>query len=136
MQTGVIDGAMIDATALRAFRLAEVTRYVTTGMASTISSFFLIMNRDSFAALSPEAQKVLLEAGRAAARDGHAAWQAAARAALSAFAAMPEREVIQLAPEEVVKFDAVSAQVTERVIGETEAAGITARTFVEALRGH
>ncbi len=135
MQTGVIDGAMIDATTLRAFRLAEVTRFVTTGMASTISSFFLIMNRDSFAELSAEQQQVLLEAGRAAARNGHAAWQAAADEALAAFAAMPGKEVITLAPEEVAKFDAASARVTEQVIAAADAAGLPASAFVAALRG-
>lgn len=32
MQTGVIDGAMIDATTLGAFKLAEVTNHITMGM--------------------------------------------------------------------------------------------------------
>ena len=51
MQTGVIDGAMIDATTLRAFRLAEVTSSINMGMDTTTSLFFLIMNRNVFADL-------------------------------------------------------------------------------------
>ena len=46
MQTGVIDGAMTDPSALDSFKLGEVTNYVTRGMDTTISSFFLIMNRN------------------------------------------------------------------------------------------
>src|SRR5690606_5018192 len=67
MQTGVIDGAIIDATALPGFRLDEVTTYISTGMDTTISSFFLVMNRGSFDSLSEEYQQVLLEAGDEAA---------------------------------------------------------------------
>ena len=71
-KTGVIDGAMIDATALSAFRLAEVTKYVTSGMETTISDFFLVMNRDSFDDLSAEQQEIVLEAGSEAAINGNA----------------------------------------------------------------
>lgn len=45
MQTGVIDGACIDTTATRAFRLGEVANYLTYGMGTTNSPFFFLMNR-------------------------------------------------------------------------------------------
>ena len=48
---GVIDGAMTDATTLGAFKLAEVTKFITTGMETTFSSFFLIMNREGLEAV-------------------------------------------------------------------------------------
>ena len=103
MQTGVIDGAMTDATTLGAFKLAEVTNYITVGMETTISSFFLIMNRDSFNDLSEDHQKVVLDAGREAAVDGNAAWLGIAEKALSGFATAEGKEVITLSDDEAAK---------------------------------
>ena len=134
MQTGVIDGAMIDATTLGAFKLAEVTKYITTGMDTTISDFFLIMNRDSFNELSEEQQKIVLEAGHEAAMHGNAAWLAIAEKALANFVATEGKELITLSAEEAKKFNAASAPVVEQVVAEAEANGLEARAFVEALR--
>lgn len=135
MQTGVIDGAMIDATTLRAFKLAEVTQYVTQGMQSTISEFFLIMNRDVFADLDDAAQDAIRAAGKQASLDGHAAWQQAAAAALEAFAGMDGKQVITLSAEEAARFDSLSAEVVRDIIATAEAEGIEAQAFIDALQG-
>lgn len=134
MQTGVIDGAMIDATTLDAFRLSEVTSYITRGMDTTISSFFLIMNRDSFGDLSDDQQQVVVDAGREAARRGNAAWLSVADEALADFAATEGKEVIELSPEEVEKFNAASETAVEQAISEAEAQGVDAQAFVDALQ--
>lgn len=133
MQTGVIDGAMIDATTLTAFRLAEVTNYITVGMDTAISQFFLVMNRDSFESLSEDQQAVVLEAGREGAINGNAAWLKIANTALDDFAATQGKELIELSPEAAEAFNAASAPVVERIIDEAEAAGVDARAYVEAL---
>jgi TRAP-type C4-dicarboxylate transport system substrate-binding protein len=134
MQTGVIDGAMTDATTLGAFKLGEVTKYITTGMDTTISSFFLIMNRDSFGALSEDQQMVVLEAGREAAINGNNAWLGIADKALSGFAAAEGKEVVTLSDEEAAKFNAASAAVLDKVVAEAESQGIAAKAFVDALK--
>ncbi|MCI5076486.1 TRAP transporter substrate-binding protein [Oricola sp.] len=134
MQTGVIDGAMIDATTLGSFKLAEVTKYITTGMDSTISSFFLIMNRDSFSGLSDDQQAVVLKAGREAALSANAAWLGIAAKALDAFGTTEGKEVITLSDEEAAKFNAASAPVVEKVIADADAAGLEASAYVEALK--
>ncbi|WP_375691685.1 TRAP transporter substrate-binding protein [Pseudooceanicola sp. LIPI14-2-Ac024] len=135
MQTGVIDGAMIDATTLKAFKLAEVTNYITQGMDSTISSFFLIMNRDSFDGLSADQQAAVLAAGKDAALNGNKAWLAAAETAMADFAATEGKEVIDLSAEEVEKFNAASAPVVAKVIEEADAQGLDATGYVAALKG-
>ena len=134
MQTGVLDGAMIDATALTAFKLGEVTQSVTTGMETSISDFFLIINRDSFNDLSEDQQKVLQDAGKQAAINGSAAWNGVADKTLAEFGATDGKEVITLTPEEATKFDAASKPVVEKVIAEADAAGLEASAFVAALK--
>ncbi|MEM9104364.1 MAG: TRAP transporter substrate-binding protein [Pseudomonadota bacterium] len=134
MQTGVIDGAMTDATTLGAFRLAEVTNHVTQGMDTTISLFFLIMNRDAFADLSEAHQQALLEAGREASINGNAAWLAIAERALTDFGATDGKEVITLTPDEAERFNTASAAVVEEIVAEAEANGVAARAYIDALK--
>lgn len=134
MQTGVLDGAMIDATTLGAFKLAEVTKYITTGMDSTISDFFIVMNRDVFESLDETAQTAILDAGKTASLNGHAAWNSVAVGALDRFAATEGKEVITLSDAEAARFDAASAAAVEQILTDAEAEGIAARAFVEALQ--
>jgi len=134
MQTGVLDGAMIDATTLGAFKLSEVTSYITTGMDSTISDFFLIMNRDVFAGLDETARAAILAAGRTASLNGHAAWNSVAVEALDRFAATEGKQVITLSDAQAARFNAASAAAVEQILADTEAEGIAARAFVEALQ--
>jgi TRAP-type transport system periplasmic protein len=120
---------------LGAFRLGEVTKYITQGIDTTISSFFLIMNRDSFNDLTEKQQQAVLDAGRDASRNGSAAWLAVADKAPSDFAATEGKEVITLSPEEAEKFNTASAAVVEQVIAKAEAEGIEAQAFIDLLRG-
>ncbi len=134
MQTGVIDGAMIDATTLKAFKLEEVTNHVTQGMDTTISDFFLIMNRDVFDGLDETAQQAIVEAGKQASINGHDAWQAVAASALEAFAATEGKQVITLSDDEAAKFNEKSAEAVAGIIEAAEAEGIEARAFIDALK--
>lgn len=133
LQTGVIDGAVIDATTLRTFKLKEVTNVVVQGMKPTISTFFLIMNRDAYADLPEAAQSALSEAGRKASVTANTIQLAGAAAALEEFASLEGKTVITLTPEEAAAFDAASATVTASVIGEGETAGLDASGYVAAL---
>lgn len=82
---------MIDGTATHAFKLGEVANYLTVGMDSTISPFFIVMNRDAFEALSPDEQAAVEEAGKEASVLGHDVQVTEAQKGIDAFAAMPAR---------------------------------------------
>ena len=135
LQTGVIDGALIDGTATDAFKLGEVANYLTTGLDTTISPFFLVMNRDSFDALSPEAQEAVLAAGREASTNANRAQLEQAQKGLDSFAALEGRELIALTPEEAAPFNEAAATVVDRVVEETAAQGIDAAAIVAAYQG-
>ncbi|QYZ69601.1 TRAP transporter substrate-binding protein [Neotabrizicola shimadae] len=131
LQTGVIDGAMIDGTATKAFKLGEVANYLTVGMNTTISPFFILMNRDAFDALTPEQQAAVLEAGKEASVLGNQVQLTEAAKGIEAFAAMPGKEVISLSPEEAAAFNDLTAGVTTQVVAET---GGNAQAIVDALK--
>ncbi|MBE3638538.1 TRAP transporter substrate-binding protein [Mangrovicoccus algicola] len=131
IQTGVIDGAMIDTTATRAFRLGEVTKYLTMGMETTNSPFFILANRQAFNDLSEEDQNALREAGREASVLANETQLAVAADGVTAFAGMEGHEVIELSPEAAAAFDAAAAEVTAQVVAET---GGDAQAIVDALK--
>lgn len=131
MQTGVIDAAMIDTTATRAFRLGEVAKYLTLGFDATNSPFFIVMNRDAFRSLSDDEQAAVLEAGREASGLANATQLSVAEAGIAAFAELGG-QVIELSPEEAAAFDALSAPVVDKVVAEV---GGNAQAIVAALSG-
>jgi len=62
LQKRVIDGLMIPMETLRAFRLAEVTKYATECWPiGQVYTFFLVMNKDSWNKLPPNIQKIFNE---------------------------------------------------------------------------
>ncbi|WP_138473413.1 TRAP transporter substrate-binding protein [Poseidonocella sp. HB161398] len=131
LQTGVIDGAMIDTTATRAFRLGEVANYLTVGMETTNSPFFILANRQAFNDLSDADQTALLEAGKEGSVLANETQLKVAADGLAAFAEMDGHEVIELTPEEAAPFNALADGVTARVVAET---GGSAQAIVDALK--
>lgn len=133
MQTGVIDGAMIDGTATGAFKLGEVADSLTYGMNTTISPFYIVMNRDSFAALSSEQQAEIKEAGRQASRLANTTQLDAARAGIIGFGNLEGKELVELTADEAKAFDDLSASVLDQVVQEATAEGLPAQDVVDAL---
>lgn len=131
LQTGVIDAAMIDATAVGAFKLVEVSNYITTGMDSTNSPFFILMNRDAYGDLDDVGKASVGEAGREASLACNRVQLDVAAAGLEAYAAAQGKEVITLTPDEAAAFNDLSAQVTAKVVAET---GEGAQAIVDALK--
>lgn len=131
LQTGVIDAAMIDGTATKAFRLGEVANYVTYGMHTTNSPFFIVMNRDSWNGLDDASKAAVEEAGKKASLNGQAMQLRVAADGIASFAALPGKEVIQLTAEQAAPFNDIAAKVTETVVSET---GADATAIINALK--
>lgn len=131
LQTGVIDAAMIDGTATMAFKLGEVANFLTVGMDTTISPFFIIMNRDAFDGLSAEHQAAVLKVGQDISVTGNQVQMAEAAKGIAAFGATEGKELITLTPEEAAAFNTLSAPVVAAVVAET---GGSAQAVVDALK--
>lgn len=131
LQTGVIDGAMIDGSAVDAFKLGEVAGFVTMGMRSTISPFFILMNRDAYGDLDDSQKAALDAAGRATSLACNAVQLDIVGQGIAHFADMPGKTVIALTPAQAEAFDSLSVGVTEAVVAEN---GEAARAIVDALQ--
>jgi TRAP-type C4-dicarboxylate transport system substrate-binding protein len=130
MQTGVIDGAMIDGTATMSFKLGEVANFLTVGMNSTISPFFIIMNRDAYDALPADQQQAVLTAGQEISAIGNRIQLAEAARGIDMFGTLAGRELIRLTAEEAAAFNTLSAPVVAAVVATT---GGNAQAVIDTL---
>jgi TRAP-type transport system periplasmic protein len=136
LQTGVVDGVLIDGGAALAFKLIEVSKYVTVGMDSVLTTFFLAMNRDAWNRLPAEHKAALDKVtGLHMGERAYKIWDAVSAKGLQAIGNTPGKELIRLSPEEAAKFNATSRSVTDAAIASLEAKGIPARKIAAAMRG-
>ena len=134
METGVIDGVLVDASVLSSFKLGEVTKYVTRGMNATNSMFMLVMNRDSWDSLDDDTQTKLTSlTGAELSEGGRVTMDNAATKALDAFKANGG-QVIELSPDASAEFNAATDALAADVIAELQADGVNAEAWASALR--
>lgn len=134
METGVVDGTLVDASTLKSFKLGEVTKYITTGMNATNSVFMLVMNRDSWEGLDSDTQAKLEElTGAEMSEGGRVTMTTAADKALEAWLE-GGGELITLDADAAAEFNAASDSLAQTVISELEAEGIDGEGWAAALR--
>ena len=134
LETGVVDGVLVDTSVLTSFKLGEVVKYVTTGMDGSNSLFMLVMNRDSWDGLDADTQaKLAAMTGAEMSQGGHVTMSTSGVKALKKWEA-EGGEVINLSPERAAEFDAASSQLATALIAELEADGIKAQQWADALK--
>ena len=134
LDTGVVDGVLVDASVLTSFKLGEVTKYITAGMNATNSVFMLVMNRDSWEALDADTQAKLTDlTGAEMSEGGRVTMTNASERALKKWVA-EGGEVHTLSAEAAAEFNAASDSLAAEVIAELDAEGIEASAWAAALR--
>lgn len=133
METGVVDGVLVDASVLKSFKLGEVTKYVISGMNGTNSAFLLVMNRDSWNDLDSATQAKLEGlTGAAMSEGGRVTMANASDMALAAWIA-DGGELVELSAAAAAEFNKATDSLAEQVVAELEAEGIKAGEWVTAL---
>jgi len=75
LRRGVIDGVTVDLSTLKYWKFAEVTKYVTAHwQLGTGITFYYVMNKNKWNALSPDLQKIFTEVASAAREKQAALW--------------------------------------------------------------
>ena len=133
METGVVDGVLVDTSVLSSFKLGEVTKYITTGMNATNSMFMLVMNRDSFDGLDADTQSKLKGmTGADMSEGGRVTMTNASGRALKKWVD-GGGEVIELSADAAAEFNAATDALAAKVIAELDGEGIDASGFATAL---
>jgi TRAP-type C4-dicarboxylate transport system substrate-binding protein len=134
-QTGSIDGALIDGSAIPGFRLGEVFNNFTVGVPPTNSVMFVLMNRRSYERLSSE-EKAAIDSlsGLQLSKKANENQQAKHEQGLEAMRKMPGKTVIELTPEQKAAFAKLSSNVVDQVVADMEKRGVkNASKIVEAM---
>jgi len=134
LANGTIDAIAIDPTSVRDFKLYEPANYVTLGMPTSGLAFWLLMNKQSYDALSDE-EKAWVDAasGRDLSVAGAHATEAMAASALEV-ARDAGVEIITLSPEEAAR---ITEAFTEPLAKFKEAAfnGVSGAEIYSAMKG-
>lgn len=135
LQTGVIDGVFIGASAIRAFKLAEVGKFFTTGLPATFNSFYLVMNKKAWNGLSAAEKKQLnAVTGEAASMKAATGYDRAGKAGIGV-AKKAGRTVEPLSSSEAAKFQAIADAYVKKVVAAREKAGIPAGKIIGMMKG-
>ena len=136
LNTGVVDAVLIQPSALyEPWNLAEPARHVTANLPSPTSMVCLVMNRDSWSALTPDQQAIL---DRLTGRDFSIAasiiWSRKDLAALEKAAGDHSLGFIALSPEEREAFEAAAQTAIDRHLEQLEGEGVHARDIYQAFK--
>ncbi len=131
---GVVDGALYPMEANKGWKLAEVTRCMTENfsMAYT-SSFFVVMNKQKWAALSPAAQKAIEEVNAEWVGKTAEAWDESDREG-RAFFLERKNEIVPLAAEESGRWKAAVKPILDGYVTDAAAKGLDGKAALEATR--
>lgn len=126
MSTGVVDMVSLTPTALLPpWRLSEIAKYVTSGISGLHNPCGAIMNKDSYAALSPAHKAALNKlGGKTLAMKAAKIFDDWAAAAFKLAKESEKIELIQLPPDVRKQFFDAANPVVQKVLAGHESAGV------------
>jgi TRAP-type C4-dicarboxylate transport system substrate-binding protein len=136
MNTGVIDAVMIGPSGIRSYKLNEIAKHVTINIPSAVDSFYLLMNKNSWDALS-DAHKAKLEelTGRELSLRGARAFYQAGQAGIQ-LARDSDVDIIEIDAAADAEFRAAMADALDALIEKTSAeTGANAREIIAGFAG-
>lgn len=137
IQKGVVNGGIYPVETNKGWKMGEVVDYLTdtTAVAYT-TTFFVVINKDVWASLSPEAQQVMTEVSREWTPKHGQAWDDSDKEGLEFFLAQQGNAVVTLDPAEAERW----TKAMEPIFGEYEAecakAGADGKAVLEFMRAN
>ena len=136
MNTGVIDAVMIGPSGIRSYKLNEIGKHATINIPSAVDSFYLLMNKQSWDALSDEHKAKLNElTGRGLSLRGARAFYDAGQAGIQ-LARDSDVEIIEIDEAADAEFRAAMADALDALIEKTsKETGANAREIIAGFSG-
>ena len=132
--TGVVDALMVPPSVISSFKIIEVAKNYTTGLAFGRSPFFLVMNRRSYDGLSSE-HKALIDktTGRELSLVGAKAYEREDAEDMERVRSSGKHEVIELPAAEVKKGNGLLVKARDKIVAQMEIEGIEAKAILAAM---
>lgn len=136
LQTGVIDGVMIGASGIVPFKLTEVANYYTRGLPTSVSTFFVAANLDSWKRLGKDHQAAIEAiSGEPFSLVANSVFLDDGERGLALVRADDRLELIDLSGDEAERFSAAARTVWGVFSSELENKGLSLTDILAAMRG-
>lgn len=132
LSTGVIDGLSIAVSGLESFGLYPELAYGTK-CDCYVAAQYLVVNLDSWNALTPDTQQVMLDLGREHSMMAAQVYDEA-YVAISQKAVEEGIEIYELPEEELARWHEIGQQVTDEWIAAREGEGVPAQEMYDAMQ--
>lgn len=132
LSTGVIDGLSIAVSGLESFGLYPELAYGTK-CDCYVAAQYLVINLDSWSALTPDAQQVMLDLGREHSMMAAQVYDEA-YVAISQKAVDEGIEIFELPEEELARWHEIGQQVTDEWIAAREGEGVPAQEMYDSMQ--
>jgi TRAP-type C4-dicarboxylate transport system substrate-binding protein len=134
LQKGVVDGSMHPIESNKSFKLGEVCKFGTDSYSVAYTTvFFVVMNKDKWASIDPESQKIIREINREWAAKHAAAWDEA-DADGRRFFLDQGGEIVELTPEESAAWAEAARPVLDGYTAEVAEKGLDGKAILEFTR--
>ena len=134
LQKGVVDGSVHPAEANKGWKLGEVVKYQTQNFSTAYTTAFAVfMNKEKWAALTPEQQKVIKEINAEWALKHGVAWDEADKAGMEFFASKGGK-VLTLTDDQSKRWAAAVEPVINGYIKGAAEKGIDGKAVVEFIK--
>jgi len=135
LATGVVDGILMGSSGIIPFKLHEVARYYTVNLSAGVTSFFLIMNRDSWEKLTaPQKAAIDKLTGRTVSLKAAKVYLDEGNEGIELVRKGGKGELVAIADSELARFRAASGQALDAAVAELERQSIPARRILQAFR--
>lgn len=134
LSTGVVDALMVPPTVISSFKIGEVAKYYTTGLVFGRSPFFLAMNKRAYDGLSKEHKGIIDKTtGRSLSLVGAKVYEEEGANDLNSVRKSDKHEVIDLAPAEIKKGNALLIKARDKIVASLEKEGVPAKAILAAI---
>ncbi len=126
LQRGVVDGALYPVEVNKGWKMAEVVKYCTENFSNAYTTtFYVVMNKDKWASLPPDVQKIIEQINREWIPKHGAAWDSSDKEGRKYMLAKG-RKFIELSPQEAARWKKATDPVLDQYVKEASAKGVPA----------
>ena len=137
IQKGVVNGGIYPVETNKGWKMGEVVDYLTdtTAVAYT-TTFFVVINKDVWASLSPEVQQVMTEVSREWTAKHGQAWDDSDKEGLAFFLAQPGNAVVTLDQAEAERWTKAMEPIFVDYEAECAKVGADGKAVLEFMRAN
>lgn len=134
LQKGVVDGSMHPIESNKSFKLGEVCKFGTDSFSVAYTTvFFIVMNKDKWAAIDPESQAIIRDINKEWAVRHAAAWDAADAEGRQFFLDQGG-QIVELDADQAAAWAASAQPVMDGYMAEVAEKGLDGKAILEFTR--